>query len=112
MDPVQQVKILIGNCRAARDTLTASANDWIVHVINMEEAVVCLLAEIDQLERQRGALRAKLKAEYEDARKQLDKLNLEVREARKELERVHKQTARDKREVLDILDNIKSKAVA
>jgi hypothetical protein len=112
MDPVQQVKILIGNCRAARDTLTASANDWIVHVTNMEEGVICLLGEIDKLERQRGALRAKLQTEVEDARKQLDQVHLEVREAKRELERVHKQTAHDKREILELLDDVAAKAVA
>ena len=96
----------------ARDTAVTVFNNFAAILKGMREQLRLAAEEIDQLERQRGALRAKLKAEYEDARKQLDKLNLEVREARKELERVHKQTARDKREVLDILDNIKSKAVA
>jgi hypothetical protein len=78
----------------------------------MHERLTHTAEEIDRLERQRGSLREKLKAEVEDGRRQLDKLNLEVREAKRELERIVKQTARDKLEILNLLDSVAAKAVA
>jgi hypothetical protein len=57
-------------------------------------------------------MRAKLKTEFEDARKQLDELNVQIKEARKELERAVKETTRHKAEIRKIMDDIMGKAVA
>jgi hypothetical protein len=91
MDSIERIKILLGNCRAARANATAADDAWVGHVTGMEEGIVHFLGEIDKLERQRGALRAKMEGELANARKELDKVNLEIREARKTLEKTIKE---------------------
>jgi hypothetical protein len=94
MDPVQQIKILLGNCRAARANAAAADDAWVGHVTGMEQGVLQLLAEIDQLERQRGALRAKLKAEFEDGHRRLEAQNLRIKEAHRTAEQLDKENDR------------------
>jgi hypothetical protein len=78
----------------------------------MAEAALQIAADLEQAQRLAATERARLNNEIERSRKELDQLGIQIREARKELEKTHKQNEHDKREVLKILDSIKTKAVA
>jgi chromosome segregation ATPase len=97
----------------ARDTAVTVFNNFAAILKGMREQLRLAAEEIDQLERQRGALRAKLKAEYEDGHKQLEAIQAKTREAERQLEKTIKQNAQHKQEIRKILDGvIMGKAVA
>jgi hypothetical protein len=95
-----------------RDAALTVFDNFIGYLKQIHGEVLRIAAEKEATERLAGTEKARLQKEIERSRAELDKLNIEIREAKRELERTHKQNDRDRREILDILDNIKAKAVA
>jgi len=95
-----------------RDMAVNVFDGFIAHVRSAHERLTRAAEEIDQLERQRAALKAKLKVELDDARRELDEFHVKIREAKREHEKVVKETARHKAEIREILDDVMGKAVA
>jgi hypothetical protein len=95
-----------------RDAALTVFDNFIGYLKQIHGEVVRIAAEKEATERLAAAEKARLQTEAERLRKELDQLALQTREAKRELERTHKQNDRDKREILDILDNIKAKAIA
>ena len=81
-------------------------NNFVAILKGMRERHTRAAEEIDQLERRRAALQAKLKAEFEDGHKKLDELHVKIREAERKHEKVVKETDRKSREIGQILDDV------
>jgi hypothetical protein len=97
----------------ARDTAVTVFNNFAAILKGMRARLTRAAEEIDQLERQRAALRVKLTAEHDDGQKRLSELNLQIKEADRRLERTNKENSLRRAEIGKILDDvIRGKQVA
>jgi hypothetical protein len=78
----------------ARDTAVTVFNNFAGLLKGMRERLTRAAEEIDQLERRRAALQAKLKAEFEDGDRRLEAQNLRIKEAHRTAEQLDKENDR------------------
>ena len=77
-----------------RDMAVNVFDGFIAHVRSAHERLTRAAEEIDQLERRRAALQAKLKAEFEDGDRRLEAQNLRIKEAHRTAEQLDKENDR------------------
>jgi hypothetical protein len=97
---------IVSDLTSRRDAALVVFDGVIAYVKGIHGEIIRIAAEKDAQERLAATERARLKTETERSRKELDQLGIQIREAKRELERTHKQNEHDKRQILDILDNI------
>ena len=106
------IDTLITQAQVASKSCVTAADNWLGYLQNAKEEALRVSAGLAEARRVADAEKARLRAEIDKSRKELDQVNLSINEARKDLERTLKARDNLNAEMRSLYDHFVSQKVA